>query len=448
MKLADALNVRSRDVISLVGAGGKTSTMFQLATELSEKGAAVLATTTTRIAIEELSLAPSTIELGPDMLLPSSLEEELARQRILFFYSTLDPDSGKVWGVSPEWVDNYLSLLPLWDYLIIEADGSRRLPMKAPLAHEPNLPTATTLLVPIVGIDALGQPLDEDHIYGAEKIMQMMGYLKGSPVTSQLMGAVLMHPALGLKDRPRGARVVPMITQISGNTKDIARDIADSVLTDLTIDRVLLGSRDMRDPIVEARKRIGAVILAAGESRRMGEPKMLLPWGNSTIIRHVCEQVIACRPYEVVIVAGSQFEEIRGLTSDLPVRVVFNPAYADGEMRSSLQVGLQSLWHSSDACMVILGDQPEIQQEVMRTVLMAYHEAKGRLIAPSYDHKRGHPVLIDHAFWPEIMALEPGQAPRDFIRAHDSEIYHLLVDTATVLSDIDTPDDYQRAVGQ
>ncbi len=448
MKLVNALNIRSRDVVSLVGAGGKTSTMFGLAAELSEQGAVVFATTTTRIALQELALAPHTVELGSELLLPSSLEEELTRQRTLFFYSTLDADSGKVRGVSPEWVDNYLSSLPFWDYLIIEADGSRQLPMKAPLVHEPNLPATTTLLVPIVGMSALGQPLDEEHIYGADKIVQMMGYPPGSPVTPQLMAAVLMHPALGLKYRPRGARVVPMITQISRDTVNSARNIADAVLTDLTIDRVLLGSGDTAEPIIETRKRIGAVILAAGESRRMGEPKMLLPWGNSTIIRHVCEQVLACGLYEVVIVAGSRYEEIRNLISDLPVRVVFNPAYADGEMRSSLQIGLQSLWYSSDACMIVLGDQPAIQQEVMRSVLTIYHEGNGRIIAPSYDHQRGHPVLIDHAFWQEIMDLEPGKAPRDFIRAHNSEIYHLLVDTATVLSDIDTPDDYQRAVGQ
>jgi molybdenum cofactor cytidylyltransferase len=127
---------------------------------------------------------------------------------------------------------------------------------------------------------------------------------------------------------------------------------------------------------------------------------------------------------------------------------VFNPTYADGEMRSSLQIGLQALWNSSDACMIVLGDQPEIQQDVMRSVLTIYHEGKGRIIAPSYDRQRGHPVLIDHAFWSEIMELEPGQAPRDFIRAHEDEIYHLVVDTETVLSDIDTPDDYRRAVGQ
>ena len=448
MKLADALGIQPREIISLVGAGGKTSAMFRLAAELTDRGATVIATTTTRIAADELAKFPASIQVSPDLPLPSSLEAELSQHRVLFLYTNLDTEDSKVKGISPEWMDNSLALLSFWDYLIVEADGSRRLPMKTPLDHEPNVAASTTLLVPIMGMKALGQPLDEDHIYGAEKLIQVMRTPRGSVMTPELMAAVLMHPQLGLRNRPYGARVVPLISQVSSETLDRARSIADAVLTDLNIDRVLLGSQDVTNPILEVRKRIGVVILAAGESRRMGEPKLLLPWGNSTIIRYVCEQVVACGLYEVVVVAGSRTEEIRDQIADLPVRVVFNPSYADGEMRSSLQIGLQALWNGNDACMVVLGDQPQIQQNVMQSVLTIYREGKGRIIAPSYNRQRGHPVLIDRMFWPEIMALTPEQAPRDFIRSHENEIYHLIVDTDAILSDIDTPEDYQRAVEQ
>jgi molybdenum cofactor cytidylyltransferase len=189
------------------------------------------------------------------------------------------------------------------------------------------------------------------------------------------------------------------------------------------------------------------VILAAGESRRMGESKLLMDWGGRTIIRQVCEQVSACDLYEVTLVAGQWMEAIQEQVADLPVRVIHNPNYALEEMASSLQVGLRAIWHTSDACLVVLGDQPMTKQDVIGGVLQAYHQGRGRIVAPSYQGQRGHPVLIDRAFWQAIIDLPPDAAPRNVLQANQHEIYHMVVDTNTVIRDVDTPGDYRQARG-
>lgn len=445
MKLAQALDIQRGDVVAFVGAGGKTTAMFRLADELVAEGWRVVTTTTTRIAQEELNRAPQRIGVGHSMKLPPSLSEQIEQHRHVFVFARLEQDS-KVRGVSQAWFDENLTAASGIDALLVEADGSRRLPMKAPLPHEPVIPASATVVVPVVGMDALGQPLAEETVYGADAIEKVIGYPAGQPVTPRLIAAVLLHPRLGLKHVPRRARIAPLLNKVNDGALPDARQVADYLLTDINVERALVGAVQEADPIREARRRVGAVILAAGESKRMGEPKLLMPWGeNSTVIRQVCQQVAACGLYEVVLVAGRWGDAIREQVTGLPVRVVINENYAQGEMLSSLKAGLASIWHSSDACLVVLGDQPLIEQTVTRSVVEAYFTGRGRIVAPSYGNRRGHPILIGRAFWESIIAMPPDSAPRDLIRLHEDEVHHLVVDTDSVLRDIDTPEDYRRA---
>ncbi len=447
MKLADALAIRPGEVVAFVGAGGKTSAMFRLAAELAAQGLRVLTTTTTRIGQDELTFAPTHVALGERLRVPRSLANLLGAHRHVFVYTRLEEESRKVRGVTPAWLDEHLTRLPSLDVLLVEADGSRRLPLKAPLPHEPAIPASARIVVPVVGLDVLGQPLDDEHIYGAEQIHNLTGHPLGAPITPEAVAAALLHPRIGFKNAPPGARVVPLLNKVTPETLPQARAIAYRVLTDLHVERVLIGAVQDDDPVREVRKRVGAVILAAGESKRMGKPKLLLPWGKrSTVIREVCQRVAACSGlYEIVVVTGRLQAEIRQQVADLPVRVVYNPAYALGEILSSLKVGLGVIWQTSDAALVVLGDQPFLQQEIVHELLLAYAEGRGRIVVPTYEGQRGHPLIIDHTFWQAILELPPGAAPRDLLRKHEDEVYTLPVNTDSVLRDIDTPEDYHRA---
>ncbi len=444
MNLSQALEVKAGDIIAFVGAGGKTHAMFRLAAELSEGGARVITTTTTRIAQDELGLAPHAVRPKRGMPLSEWLPSQLEQYRHIFLFTRLERNY-KVRGLKSSWLDEHLAHSPFFDVLLVEADGSRRLPMKAPFSHEPPIPASATIVVPVVGLDALGQPLDKDHIYGAHCIQRAIGYKLGQPVTPELVAATLLHPKLGLKNVPSQAQIIPLFNKATPENLPVARRIAAYLLTDLNIERVMIGAVRESDPVLEVHRRVGAVILAAGQSQRMGRPKLLLPWGKtSTIIRQVCQQVLACQPYETVVVTGEMKEAIQAQVADLPVRVIYNPFAAEGEILSSLQIGLQTIWRTSDACLVVLGDQPTIEQEVISEVLLTYAKGHGQIIVPAYKKRRGHPLIIDRSLWQAVMDLPQGAAPRDMLRANPQAIYELPVNTPSVLDDIDTPEDYNR----
>ena len=124
-------------------------------------------------------------------------------------------EQDKVQGVSPALLDR-IAAQPAVDVVIVEADGSRRLPFKAPAAHEPVIPTSATIVVPLVGLDVLGQPLDAEHVHRPQLVAELTGAALGDPVTPAMIAAVLAHPQGGAKDAPPTARAGPLPEQSRG----------------------------------------------------------------------------------------------------------------------------------------------------------------------------------------------------------------------------------------
>jgi molybdenum cofactor cytidylyltransferase len=189
---------------------------------------------------------------------------------------------------------------------------------------------------------------------------------------------------------------------------------------------------------------IAAVVLAAGSSSRMGQPKMVLPWGETTVIGQVLQLLSQAGLAEIVVVTGSAMPKIETALKDQPARVVFNPRYAQDEMAYSLRVGLTTLSESIDAALVALGDQPQIEAQVIRSVISTYLETRAELVVPSYQMRRGHPWIVARSLWPAVFALRQGDTLRDFLNSYAGQIVYLNVDTPSVLKDLDTPEDYAR----
>ena len=189
---------------------------------------------------------------------------------------------------------------------------------------------------------------------------------------------------------------------------------------------------------------ISAVILAAGRSQRMGRPKMALPWGDTTVIGQVVQTLVQAEVKDILVVTGGYHQEVESALQGLPVWVVYNPRFAEGEMVSSLQTGLANLPEAADAALVVLGDQPKIQAHVVSGVIAMHQAQHADLVVPSYQMRRGHPWLIDRRLWGEVQALGVQHTLRDLLQAHASEILYLPVETDSVLIDLDTPGDYER----
>jgi molybdenum cofactor cytidylyltransferase len=173
----------------------------------------------------------------------------------------------------------------------------------------------------------------------------------------------------------------------------------------------------------------------------MGRNKMLLPYGASTVLETIVTEVTACPTVsDVVVVTGHEPDRIAALLASSPARCVFNPAYARAEMLVSLQVGVRDLAADMQAALIVPGDHPRLRRDILQRVIDAYQPET--LVIPSYQMKRGHPILIDRAWWGELLALTETASLRDFIRAHEDHIRYVVVETDSVLQDMDTPEEY------
>lgn len=191
-------------------------------------------------------------------------------------------------------------------------------------------------------------------------------------------------------------------------------------------------------------KRVGAIVLAAGLSSRMKSPKLLLPWGTKTVIEQVVGVVLNAGVSQIVVVTGKWHVEIERLLTGLPVQVLFNPRYEQAEMIDSILLGLDALDGDIEAGLIVLGDQPQLRSDVIERVLQTSEDDAIELLVPSYQMRRGHPWLVGRGLWPDILSLEPPANMRDFFSRKNAQIYYVTVETASVLKDIDTPEEYER----
>jgi len=188
---------------------------------------------------------------------------------------------------------------------------------------------------------------------------------------------------------------------------------------------------------------VSIVILAAGESKRMGEQKMLLPYEDKTIIETVVDKALHSKADHVLVVTGSHGPEIRTKLSQFAIDVVINDDYKSG-MLSSVQTGIRSVPEHAQAMMLLLGDQPMVKTEIINQIIAAYNSNAKRIVLPVYKGKRGHPVLIDISFKPDVKKLNPQKGLRQLIIENPEDILEVEVNTSSILKDIDTKEDYER----
>lgn len=176
----------------------------------------------------------------------------------------------------------------------------------------------------------------------------------------------------------------------------------------------------------------------------MGRSKPMLPFGEVTVIEHILSILRECPVDDIVVVTGYKHTAIETQLTQKSVNLVFNPKFGNGEMLDSIQAGLKSVSPETDAVLLVLADQPNLEPNVIGMLLDAYREEKGSVVVPSYQMRRGHPILIARNNWEEILTLEKGQTLRDFFKRAADKIYYVIVSTPTVMSDMDTPADYHR----
>ncbi len=189
------------------------------------------------------------------------------------------------------------------------------------------------------------------------------------------------------------------------------------------------------------KKWISAIVLAAGESKRMGRPKQLMPFGNKTILEQVIDSLLDSRVDEVVLVLGYHAEELRQVIANRAVKIVVNPDYHKG-MSTSIIAGLKQVSRRTQAVMFVLGDQPLVSHQTIDQLIQEFDNHGQGIAIPTYRGRRGHPVIFDMKYKDELLKLTGDIGARQIALNHPEEILEVPVNSPGIIIDIDTTDDY------
>ena len=262
-----------------------------------------------------------------------------------------------------------------------------------------------------------------------------------------LLGEIGGKPVIGLPGCARTPKLngfdwvlQRLMADIPVTARDLRRMGAGGLLNEIS---ARPQPREAR-PRPEARRpRVAGVVMAAGRSSRMGANKLLMEDGGKPIIARVVEQALAAELAEIIVVCGHQEAEMRAALAGHGVRFVPCPDYAEG-MSASLRCGLKALTADIDAALVLLGDMPRVGSGLLRRMIAAFNPTEGRaIIVPSFQGKRGNPVLWDRRFFGEMTSLAGDVGARHLIGEHAELVTEIEAEDAGILLDVDTPEAYR-----
>jgi molybdenum cofactor cytidylyltransferase len=190
-------------------------------------------------------------------------------------------------------------------------------------------------------------------------------------------------------------------------------------------------------------KMISGILLAAGESRRMGRPKLLLPWGKATILEKVVDNYLKAKISELIVVVGANQEAIKEMLISRPVVIVENPQYREG-MGTSIGKGIHAATGQAEGYLIGLGDQPFITSDMINSLIAVFSEEHPGIAICSYKKETGHPVIFARKFRQALCNLKGDAGGRTIIRQHGEEVKYVDIGSEAIFMDIDTPDDYRK----
>ena len=454
MWITEAFRIKQSTCIAFVGAGGKTTALFQTARELislpeNSPHKTIIVTTTTHLGTWQSRMADQChiVTSSHDL---DTLELDLPAGVVLL---AGEEKNGFLGGLTPVLLDKVWKLAAERDIsVLIEADGSHNRPLKAPMEHEPAIPDFAKMVVVVAGLSGLGKPLNPDWVHRVERFAHLSGLVPGELVGEDGLVRVLLDPGGGLKNIPGRARRIVLLNQADKRRlRSRGKAISERLISayDACIVASISGqlvngdsARKLEQPDIHyVAERIGGIILAAGESRRLGKPKQLLPWNGQSFVRHVVISALKAGLKPVIVVMGAYGEEVEKEITDLPVRILRNPNWKTG-LSSSIKAGISALPENFGGAIFLQSDQPQVPVPLIKNLVEAHSTTLAPIIAPSIDGQRGNPVLFDRDTFEYFSDLEGDAGGKALFSQFP--VHLINWNDPRLLVDIDTAEDYQK----
>ncbi|WP_052317408.1 MULTISPECIES: selenium cofactor biosynthesis protein YqeC [Caldilinea] len=435
------------DVVAFVGGGGKSSAAFRLAAEVAAAGRRAIVAPTTRIAAFQTDWAPAFVEVSGSEIPWDILEQALTRHGYCLLGGPVVGD--RRLGLEATQVDLLAQRAVSLGVAVItvEADGSKMRPVKAPADHEPVLPDATTHLVPVMGMDAIGAALDERKVHRPERVRAALSLPAGAtPLLTPSMAAhLLCSPAGGAKGLRPSMRFVPLLNKADTPLRLAYARVVATLLAAQGVSALTTRVGDpVHEPVAERWGQVAVVVLAAGGSVRMQRPKPLIEVEGAPMIVRSVRTALQAAIGPVWVVTGAEAEAVRTALSAWlgDITHVHNPNWQGGQA-TSVVTTLHNLPAAIEAVLFMPVDQPFLDPLLLRRLYAAWR-AGADLAAPQVEGDlRGAPALFDRRFWNELLTLQGDVGGRRVLASHRDEVAAVPAE-ARWLIDVDTPEDLQE----
>ena len=192
---------------------------------------------------------------------------------------------------------------------------------------------------------------------------------------------------------------------------------------------------------------IRAIILAAGQSKRMGTQKLLMPFGSSTVIARIADSYLDAAVDSVHVVLSPSNQSIAEALGNRPVHFVINESIG-GDMLSSVRCGLRSIPPETTGVFISTGDQPSLDSSIIHEMIQTFLETKNKIVVPVCNGIRGHPLLLAQFYIAEVLSSFDGIGLRGLLVSHPNCVHEWITDNSAVIEDMDTLQDYQQALAR
>ncbi len=437
LSFSRALRLSEPVSAAFVGGGGKTTAMFQLAHELTGR---VIVTTTTHLGTNQIPLADAHHVVNCRSDLVRLFAQEPARV-ILLSGGYIRED--RITGPSPEVMAALGDMSKRKEcHILVEADGSRGLPVKAPADHEPAVPDWVGCGVNVVGLSCIGKPLGPETAHRPERFAEISGLNYGGDILFKDILRVAINAKGGIKNLPTKSKKTWLLNHFDVYPAAMTEVQHSRALWQGGYDQCLVAALGHDQKVWRAFGKTAGIILAAGESTRMGgTAKQLLLYQGKTFIRRVCETALAAGLFPVIVVTGVNHEAISHAIVDLPVEIVHNTEWKNGQ-GGSVATGARCIPDHHDGVIFLLADMPQVTATSIQALIDRHETSEAEIVYPVIRGVRANPVLFDAITFPALRELQGEKGGRTLFSQF--RVSELLWEEEQLLLDIDTPDDYKR----
>jgi len=439
VNLAQALGGMWSSPVAIVGAGGKSSFMLELA---RQSGPLALVTTTTHLGKSQVERADYSVEISNI----NDWDRLVLPETGVVAITGGDEDGLRVRGPEIAIIEKLAELASDRNIpLLIEADGARNLPVKAPARHEPAIPDFVHSVVVIAGVKGVGQSI-LNAAHRPVEFARLAGCTQDERITPEHIVRVLIHGDGGLKKIPPRAARIAVINQADTTAElAIAGRIARMVTNSGTYDLALVTGlhHPVADQVGAVFRSTAAIVLAAGEARRCGSMKQLLEMNGESLVHRSVRIALESGLNPVAVVVGANDDLVAASVADLPVAIVRNDQWRLGP-GTSIRAGVRAIQALSPRCgaaFFLMADQPYVDVPLIRCMIEEQAATAKNVIAPMVDGQRVSPVLFARAPFEDLLQLADAASGKAIFSRHSPHLIPWL--NSKLALDVDTPEDWQ-----